>query len=95
LRKAGCRVDPYTFTQKSKDALINNLAMMLENKKIILPTQKSWPEGIDELEAFEYSVTDRGGVRTGAPSGMHDDCVISLALAAWNIRRSGKRMGII
>jgi len=38
---------------------------------------------IDELEAFEYSVTENGNVRTGAPSGYHDDTVIALALAAW------------
>jgi hypothetical protein len=95
LRKAGCRVEPYTFTQKSKDALINHLAMMLENKAIRLPSPGLWPEGIDELEAFEYSVTDRGTMRTGAPSGMHDDCVISLALAAWNLRRIKRQIGII
>jgi len=48
----------------------------------VLPRPDLWPEGIDELEAFEYSVTDSGNVRTSAPSGIHDDCVIALALAA-------------
>ena len=33
-----------------------------------------------ELEAFEYQYTSRG-VRYGAPTGVHDDCVIALALA--------------
>ena len=45
-----------------------------------------WPELIDELEAFEYAVTDAGNVRTGAPSGFHDDTVIALALAMWHRR---------
>jgi hypothetical protein len=31
-------------------------------------------------------VTDQGNVRTGAPSGMHDDCVVALALAVWALR---------
>jgi hypothetical protein len=44
--------------------------------------------GIDELRAFEYSVTDNGSVRTGAPYGSHDDCVVALALAAWQVRPS-------
>jgi len=34
----------------------------------------------DELENFEFSFT-RTGVLYTAPSGMHDDCVNSLALA--------------
>lgn len=76
----------YPFTQRSKAALINNLAMMLEQRQIILPRVELWPEGIDELEAFEYSVTDEGNVKTGAPSGYHDDCVVALALAAWRLR---------
>jgi len=83
LRRAGVRCEAYPFTQKSKSALINSLAMLVEQKLVVLPKADLWPEGIEELEAFEYSVTDQGGVRTGAPSGEHDDCVIALALAAW------------
>lgn len=86
LREAGCNVMPYPFTVKSKSALVNNLALLLEQRQIVLPRPDLWPEGIDELEAFEYSVTDNGHVRTGAPSGMHDDCVVALALAAWQVR---------
>jgi len=59
---------------------------MLEQKKIVLPKPEIWPAGIDELESFEYSITDNGSVRTSAPSGSHDDCVIALALAAWHLR---------
>jgi hypothetical protein len=86
LRTAGCTVRAYPFTAKSKAALIDNLALMLEQKLIVLPRPELWPEGIDELEAFEYSVTDSGTVRTGAPYGTHDDIVIALALAAWHLR---------
>ena len=88
LRRSGCRVEPYTFTQRSKAALIDNLSLLLEQRKITLPKPDLWPEGIDELEAFEYSVTDAGSVKTGSPHSMHDDCVISLALAAWHLRPS-------
>lgn len=86
LRRAGILVSPYQFTAKSKSKLIDNLAMMTEQKLITLPRADLWPEGIDELEAFEYSVTDSGNVRTGAPGGMHDDCAIAVALAAWHVR---------
>lgn len=86
LSAAGCRVRPYPLTHKSKAALINNLSLLLEKEEITLPKAELWPEGIEELEAFEYSITDSGTVRTGAPHGMHDDCVIALGLAAWDLR---------
>ena len=95
LRATGCRARPYPFTQRSKDALIKNLALLLEQRKITLPRPELWPEGIDELEAFQYSVTDADNVRTGAPSGYHDDCVIALALAAWQRKRRRPRPGIV
>lgn len=88
LCAAGCRAEPYTFTNKSKAALIDSLSLMTEKREIVLPRADLWPEGIDELEAFEFSVTDAGSVRTSAPSGLHDDCVIGLALAAWEVRPS-------
>ncbi|MBK7878813.1 MAG: hypothetical protein IPJ77_24400 [Planctomycetes bacterium] len=86
LRAAGCYVDPYPFTQRSKNSLINNLSLLLERRKLVIPRPELWPEGIEELEAFEYSVTEAGSVRTSAPSGIHDDCVIGLALAAWQFK---------
>lgn len=94
LQKAGCAVDPYSFTQKSKSALIDNLSLMLEQEKIILPRPDLCPELIDELEAFEYSISDAGNVKTSAPHGIHDDCVVALALAAWKARRPRSRVSI-
>ena len=43
---------------------------------------------IDELEAYEFEVSERGAYRTSAPSGMHDDCAMALSLAAWEVRPS-------
>ena len=86
LLAAGCRVKPYPLTQRSKNDLINALAQAIEKRAIRLPRAELWPEGIDELEAFEYSVTDAGSVKTGAPYGYHDDCVIALALGWWLAR---------
>ena len=85
LHRAGIRCVPYPFTAKSKSALIDNLALLLEQRKIVLPRPELWPEGIDELESFEFSISDAGNVKTGAPAGYHDDCAIGLALAAWNL----------
>jgi len=94
LQRAGIYGSAYPFTQKSKAALIDNLSMVLEKGEITLPRADLWPEGIDELEAFQFSVSDTGNVRTGAAFGSHDDCVIALALACWGARSAPSR-GII
>ncbi len=86
LRLADCWVTPYPFTARSKSALIDNLALMLERREIVLPRPEIFPDLVDELEAFQYAVTDQGNVRTSAPPGIHDDTVISLALAAWHLK---------
>ncbi len=86
LRRAGVLCEAYPFTQKSKAALIDNLSLMFEQRLITHPRPDLCPELTDELESFEFSVTDQGNVRTGAPSGYHDDCVIALSLAAWQVR---------
>ena len=85
LLKAGVPARPYTFTQRSKSALIDNLALRFERREVILPRPEIAPDLVDELELFQYSITDSGTVKSGAPSGYHDDCVISLALAVWEL----------
>ncbi len=91
MQKAGCYATAYPFTAKSKSDLVNNLALMLEKREIVLPKPELWPEGIEELEAFEYSVSDAGNIRAGAPSGAHDDCVMALSLAAWKAKKASFR----
>lgn len=80
LRTAGLPVVPFGFTNASKEALINNLAMKIEQGKIRL---MDLDVQTNELLAYEYELTPSRNVRMNAPAGMHDDCVISLALAAW------------
>jgi hypothetical protein len=94
MRREGLRVMPYSLTSKSKAALIDNLALRLEKRELTLPRADVCPELLDELEGFEYTVTEQGNVRTGAVGGMHDDCVIALALAAWTLPAKGQRYAI-
>ena len=93
LRKEGVSALGYSFTRQSKDALINNLALLLEQKQIVLPRPDLWTEGIEELEEFEYTITDNGNVTTGAAGSGHDDIVIALALAAWWNRPTRRKQG--
>jgi len=94
LKKEGCHVRGYSFTQKSKAALVDQLAIKLEKRELVLPKPELMPELVDELEAFEYSVSEHGNIRSGAPYGYHDDCVIALALAAWSLKRGDRRPSI-
>ena len=83
LRRDNIRVEGYKFTSASKADLIENLSMMIEQQKIPYP---DIPELINELKLFGYTQTKGGTTRYGAPEGYHDDCVIALALAAWQLQ---------
>lgn len=81
-----CDVVPYQFTSSSKERLIEHLAMSIEQGKIRL---MDLDVQTNELLAYEYTVTPSRNVRMNAPEGMHDDCVISLALATWGATGAG------
>jgi hypothetical protein len=75
------RADPtrffaFTFTAQSKQQLMEGLAVAIQRQEIRYPVGPI----VQELEAFEYEYT-RTGVRYTAPAGLHDDCVVALALA--------------
>lgn len=84
LRKHGIPVSGYHFTNQSKEALIDALALALENGEVRL---MDVPEQTAELSAYQYELTPSRNVRMNAPEGMHDDCVIALALANWQLTR--------
>jgi hypothetical protein len=81
LRKRGMNsVDPFVFSNSSKERLIDNLAIKIEQGQVRL---LDVPAQTNELTAYQYELTPSRNVRMNAPQGMHDDCVIALALAAW------------
>jgi phage FluMu gp28-like protein len=67
----------YVYTARSKQQLMENLAVAIGRRELI------YPKGpiVEELKMFEYEYT-RTGVRYTAPEGFFDDCVNALALAA-------------
>ena len=77
LRNTGLNIRSFKFTGTSKNPLIQNLSVAIDNKSI---TFYPFPELISELEIFGYEVSPMGAIRYNAPDGYHDDCVISLAL---------------
>lgn len=70
------RVKGFKFTSQSKQQLIEGLVLAVQQQSVYFPEE---PIG-SEMENFEFEYT-RTGVRYSAPSGLHDDCVMALALA--------------
>jgi hypothetical protein len=85
LSKKGIKVEPFIFTKASKKALIEGLVVSCDALSIRVPNSPRFEVFRQELEAFEYQF-DGGDVKYGAPSGMHDDCVMSLALAVFGFK---------
>lgn len=84
LQGAGINIQPYKIGgSASKQQLIEKLRLAIESGQVSIPRNKYTAPLITELKAYEYSFTAGGIIRYEAPSGKHDDCVISLALAMW------------
>jgi len=78
LRADGFPVRPFMTTHQSKSQVIDDLALAFEQDMIRILND---PVLVNELEAYEYHRTPSGLLSYGAPPNLHDDCVISLALA--------------
>ena len=78
LVRDGLPVTPFLTTNATKAVAIEALALAFERSDIrILPD----PVLIGELQGYEVERLPSGLLRYQAPAGMHDDCVMSLALA--------------
>lgn len=71
-------VQPFMTTNASKAQLIDALALAFERGDIAILDDAIQ---IAELEAYETIRLPSGLLRYSAPGGMHDDCVMALALA--------------
>lgn len=84
LRAMGVTAYPFKFTQETKQRLIQGLALDIEQGHVSYP---EIPVLLGELEAYAYEISTSGSFRYNAPEGMHDDAVISLALANMAMKR--------
>ena len=83
-------VEPFVTTSTTKPELIEDLAVAFEQKEISIKDEQ-WL--VDELDSFTYIYNPKTrSVKYSAPEGMHDDGVISTALA-WRCRKTMSRKG--
>jgi phage FluMu gp28-like protein len=77
LRIMQLPVTPFVTTNATKKAAIEALSLAFERDEIRIPDDAVL---IGELQAFESERLPSGNIRYGAPDGMHDDTVMSLAI---------------
>jgi len=74
----GLNIVPFTTTSATKQAIIQSLQSAFENGLIRVLDE---PVLVGELLSFESKRNASGSFSYSAPDGMHDDCVMSLAIA--------------
>lgn len=70
--------NPVYLSPPVKTRVVNDLVVAFERREITIPEDVDL---IEELQSYMMEKTASGTYRYSAPSGMHDDRVISLALA--------------
>jgi len=78
LQRMSLPVYPFQTTNASKAAVIDGLALALERSELRLLNEDVL---LNELLAYQAERLPSGLLRYSAPEGMHDDCVMALALA--------------
>lgn len=77
LQRMSLPVTPFQTTNATKKGAIEALSLAFERDSIRIPND---PVLIGELQAYESERLPSGNMRYNAPSGMHDDCVMALAI---------------
>jgi hypothetical protein len=97
VEKVQTQIEPYIFTQRSKQMLIEGLAVAIQSKKIQIADDGDVVRGTGrvrhQLEQYQTIYT-RMGISYSAPDGEHDDDVVALALA-WHKYKNSSTVGEI
>ena len=86
LVSRGLNIVPFTTTSATKQSIIQSLQSAFENGQIRILND---PILIGELLSFESKRNASGSFSYSAPPGMHDDCVMSLAIAWHGVSDNG------
>ena len=79
ISKVYSNVEAFTTTSKSKQDIIENLQVAIQNKKFSI-LDIDWLRKEFDMFTYEYSHKSRS-IKYTAPSGFHDDGVMSCAIA--------------
>ena len=93
IKKQWQNTHPFVTTSKSKNEIIEGLAVDLNNGDIKIPSPELFGALQFELSIYEYDYSPKTrSIRYNSPNGFHDDCVMSLAICNAN-RKQNKTLG--
>ena len=82
IKKQWYDTHPFVTTNTSKNNAIEGLAIDIQSGSVKTPSNELFPPLAFELGAYEYEYSPRTrSIKYGAPAGLHDDCVMSLAIS--------------
>lgn len=88
IRRKYNKIEPFNTTNKSKEEIINNLIVNINDQILTLPTKELFEPLDTELKVFTFEWSPKSRkVRYFAPAGFHDDTIMSLALAVESKRQ--------
>jgi hypothetical protein len=82
LNKRGIRLEAYKFTEQTRNDLLKNLAIKMEQRIVSLLDDDILKQ---ELSYFQYELGNQGKLKIKVPDGLHDDTVFASALSVWEL----------
>ena len=89
LQARGLNIEPFRFSKTTRTDLLKNLQILLEQDRIKIPDDEVL---INELKSMSYELSPTGSTIIKVPDGKHDDRIMSLALAVWQIPQNPIRL---
>lgn len=82
LANSGLNVEGFKFTEMSRRQLLDNLAVLIEQDRVKLSPDDGL---VAELQSMMFTLNEAGKVKVAVPDSLHDDRIMSLALAVWQV----------
>jgi hypothetical protein len=93
IKKQWQDTHPFITSSKSKNEIIEGLILDMNEETIKIPSETLFAPLYSELSTFTYTYNPKTrNIKYGHPSGLHDDTVMSLAIANFN-RKQNKSLG--
>ena len=93
VKKRWNKTDPFVTTSRSKQEIIEGLILDFNEGNITIPSQELFSPLYNELNSFTYEYSKKTrNIKYGAPTSLHDDCVMSLAIVNY-ARKTMKNKG--